>query len=147
LRGENTVNGLRIVIADASRIQREYLAGIVKQLGHDLVGAGKNGRDAIALCEKHRPDIAILDISMSPMAGSEAAPVIIDRKLATHVVIASSMTQDSIFEPLAAIGCVTIARPYRRERLERVLAALTPLRSRLTDAAISPTCESSNDSL
>jgi YesN/AraC family two-component response regulator len=113
---------MRFVIADDSRIPRDYVAGILKTLGHDVVAQAENGEQALALCRRYKPDAVILDISMPKMTGDQVARAVVDEGLATHVIIASSMAMDSIFGPLKALGCKTLAKPYRRERLEKLLS-------------------------
>jgi CheY-like chemotaxis protein len=42
----------------------------------EIVAEAKNGAEAVALTEKHRPDIVFLDIRMPGMTGIEAARAI-----------------------------------------------------------------------
>jgi DNA-binding NtrC family response regulator len=34
--------------------------------GHDIVGRGRNGNDAIALCQELNPDVLVVDLRMPP---------------------------------------------------------------------------------
>jgi DNA-binding LytR/AlgR family response regulator len=66
------------VIADDERLLREQLRARLAEVWPDLeiVAEAKNGAEAVALTEKHHPDIVFLDIRMPGMTGIEAARAI-----------------------------------------------------------------------
>ena len=66
------------VIADDERLLREQLRARLAEVWPELevVAEAKNGAEAVALTEKHRPDIVFLDIRMPGMTGIEAARAI-----------------------------------------------------------------------
>jgi DNA-binding LytR/AlgR family response regulator len=66
------------VIADDERLLREQLRARLAEVWPELeiVGEAKNGAEAVALTEQHRPDIVVLDIRMPGMTGIEAARAI-----------------------------------------------------------------------
>lgn len=63
---------IRIVIADDSAFLRDVLSDTLKERGMDVVGAAKNGKEAIVLVKELKPDILILDCEMPVMHGLEA---------------------------------------------------------------------------
>jgi DNA-binding LytR/AlgR family response regulator len=66
------------VIADDERLLREQLRARLLEVWPelDIVAEAKNGAEAVALTEAHRPDIVFLDIRMPGMTGIEAARAI-----------------------------------------------------------------------
>ena len=66
------------VIADDERLLREQLRARLAEVwpALEIVAEAKNGAEAVALTEKHRPDIVFLDIRMPGMTGIEAARAI-----------------------------------------------------------------------
>jgi two-component system LytT family response regulator len=61
---------LRVVIADDERPARLSLAGLVASCaGVTIVGEAANGTEAIALIERERPDLALLDLQMPEVDG------------------------------------------------------------------------------
>jgi DNA-binding NarL/FixJ family response regulator len=54
-----------------------------------VVGEAENGRDALALCKEHQPDLAILDITMQELNGIDAAAQVKAACPATRVLILS----------------------------------------------------------
>ena len=66
------------LIADDERLLREQLRARLLEVWPelDIVAEAKNGAEAVALTEQHRPDIVFLDIRMPGMTGIEAARAI-----------------------------------------------------------------------
>ncbi|MFO1295892.1 MAG: LytTR family DNA-binding domain-containing protein [Rubrivivax sp.] len=65
----------RAVIADDERLMREQLRSRLAEVWPELeiVAEAKNGAEAVAAVEQHRPDIVFLDIRMPGITGVEAA--------------------------------------------------------------------------
>jgi DNA-binding NarL/FixJ family response regulator len=64
---------IRIVVADDHPMMRAGLAAVIA-LESDLVLAGEatNGREAVELCMRLRPDVMLMDLGMPVMGGVEA---------------------------------------------------------------------------
>ncbi len=67
------MNPLRVLIADDESIRLLSLSSQLVTLGHTVVAEATRGDEAVQLAERHRPDLAILDIKMPVMDGIEAA--------------------------------------------------------------------------
>lgn len=63
--------GRTVVIIDDSSQVRKNLETAFKAAGMKVVGVGKNGVEGIELVEKHRPEVASIDIIMPEMDGIE----------------------------------------------------------------------------
>ena len=66
---------LRAVIADDERLMREQLRARLAEVWPELqiVAEARNGLEAVALVEQHRPDLVFLDIRMPGLSGVDAA--------------------------------------------------------------------------
>ncbi len=64
---------LRILIADDESIRLLSLRAQLSALGHRVIAEAATGEEAVALADRWRPDLAILDIKMPLMDGIEAA--------------------------------------------------------------------------
>jgi len=64
---------MRIVIADDSVLLREGLARLVAEAGHDPVASVGDGEALLEAIERHRPDLAIVDVRMPPSFTHEGA--------------------------------------------------------------------------
>ncbi len=60
----------RILVADDEPVIREFVAGILTELGHETLRA-RTGDEALTLAHERRPDLILLDINMPGMSGIE----------------------------------------------------------------------------
>lgn len=61
---------VRILVADDEPVIREFVAGILTELGHETLRA-HNGEEALTLAHERRPDLILLDINMPGLSGIE----------------------------------------------------------------------------
>src|SRR5262245_40617705 len=64
---------LRILLVEDELIVRQGVRALLEQAGFEVVGEASDGREAIALAERLRPDLAVLDLAMPNMNGTMAA--------------------------------------------------------------------------
>ena len=85
---------IRVLLADDHAIVRQGLRSLLEE-EQDLlvVGEAKDGREAIQLADKTRPDVIVMDISMSELGGLEATRQIVRQFPAIQVVILSIHTE------------------------------------------------------
>jgi DNA-binding NarL/FixJ family response regulator len=88
---------IRVLLAEDHRITRQGLRALLeKKQDMEVVGEAGDGRTAVRLAEKLRPDVVIMDVSMPDLNGIMATKKLI----ADHPdakVIALSMHSDSMF--------------------------------------------------
>ncbi len=64
---------IRIILADDHKIMRDGLRSLLeKQPGMEVVGEAVNGREALQLAQRSKPDVVIMDINMPVLGGVEA---------------------------------------------------------------------------
>ncbi|HME05513.1 MAG TPA: response regulator transcription factor [Bryobacteraceae bacterium] len=87
---------IRILLADDHNIMRDGLRLLLeRQSDFEIVGEASDGRQAIALAQELRPDIAIMDIAMPDMNGMEATRRIVESCPRTGVIILSMHYDES----------------------------------------------------
>jgi two-component system, chemotaxis family, protein-glutamate methylesterase/glutaminase len=64
-----TVSKPRVVVADDSALMRRIVTNVLIKGGIDVVGAAKDGDEALALCEREKPDAMTLDLAMPGLGG------------------------------------------------------------------------------
>ena len=61
---------LRVIVADDERPARTFLTTTLRSLDDvDVVGEAQNGKEAVDLIQRERPDLALLDLQMPGFDG------------------------------------------------------------------------------
>ncbi|HMA92495.1 MAG TPA: response regulator, partial [Polyangiaceae bacterium] len=127
---------IRVVLVDDSVICRHQLAEILQIDGQiTVVGEGSRGEDALALIERHLPDILVIDLVMPGQGGQETiAHVMAKRPLPILVLTAQpeGVRQIAVFDAIRR-GALDLAEKPRRgdkdaeERLRRSIRMLASI--------------------
>jgi DNA-binding NarL/FixJ family response regulator len=89
---------VRVVVADDAVILREGVARLLAEAGFDVVGLAADADELLALVERARPDVAIVDIRMPPTNtddGLRAAKAIRARWPDTGILVLSQHVRTS----------------------------------------------------
>lgn len=87
---------LKILLADDHAVVREGLRVLLEREGFTFSAEASDGREAIQLCEKHKPDIAVLDLAMPLLNGIDAAREIIKVNSKIKVILLTMHTEDHL---------------------------------------------------
>lgn len=117
---------MRVVIADDSPRAQMFVSTAFRNAKHEIVGIASSGVEAIALCRKHKPDLALLDMAMQPMNGLEAAKAIITDSLARNVIIVSSNQQAGVINQARAMGAHIMGKTNDANHLLVKVAEFVP---------------------
>jgi len=111
---------VRALIADDEPRARQFLEKLLEeQTEVEVVATAHGGGDALALIEKHKPDVAFLDIHMPDLSGLEVARHLSLEEMPVVVfVTAYDRYAVEAFE-LAALDYVL--KPLKRERLSEAV--------------------------
>ncbi len=122
---------LQVLIADDERPARKFLSGLLSSWTDvTLVAEASNGKEAVELIERLRPDLALLDLQMPELGGIDAARLICAGALpAIAFVTAFDEFAVQAFE-LNAVDY--LLKPVERERLR---ATLDRARARVNTAS------------
>jgi two-component system NarL family response regulator len=123
---------IRVILADDHPVVRDGLAAIVNQQPDmEVVAEAGDGEQAIALYEKHLPDVMVLDLRMPKFDGVTVVQQVMDKHAKARLLIMTTYDGDEdIFrslsqgakgyilkdaprqEILSAIRAVSVDRPY-----------------------------------
>ena len=115
-----------VVLADDQRIVREGLATLLGLLpGIDVVGTASDGEEAVALVERLRPDVVLMDLRMPRCDGVAATRRLREQGSPTHVVVLTTYADDrSVVEALRAGARGFLTKDAGAEEIERAIAAV-----------------------
>lgn len=83
-------NAIRVLIADDHPLVRRGLRALLERNGEfDVVAEAANGYEAVELAALHKPEVALLDVGMPRLNGTDAATSIKEKLPAVRIIIVS----------------------------------------------------------
>jgi DNA-binding NarL/FixJ family response regulator len=96
---------IRVILADDHSVVRRGLKavlGTAKDI--EVIGEAKNGHEAIALAERFKPDVIVMDLDMDEMSGADALKEIVAKGLPTRVLVLTMHSEEEYLVPLLESG-------------------------------------------
>ena len=108
----------RVLIVDDAAFMRKMLGDVLAKGGHEVIGEGANGAEAITQYQSLRPDIMTLDITMPEKDGLTALREIIAVDPAAKVVMCSALGQESkVLESIKLGAKDFVVKPFQADRV------------------------------
>lgn len=95
---------LRVLLADDHTLVRAGLRSLLQQMENvEVVAEAEDGRQVLAAVAEHRPDVVLMDISMSGMNGLEATLQLKrDRPEVRVIILSMHATEEYVLQALRA---------------------------------------------
>jgi response regulator NasT len=120
-RVEDGATRWRIIIADDESLIRLDLREMLTHLGYDVIGEAGDGRSAMDLARRLRPDLLIMDIKMPDLDGISAAEELTRERIAP-VVLVTAYSDQGLVERAREAGVVGyVVKPFREAELMPVI--------------------------
>jgi response regulator NasT len=123
----------RIVIADDEPLIRIDLRENLEGLGYEVIGEAADGKHAVELARKLRPDLVIMDIKMPEMDGIAALRVLAEENIAPVLLLTAYSDRELVQQAVDAGAVDYLVKPYRESDLqpsiELALARFNELRT------------------
>ncbi len=114
---------ISVLIADDHPIFRKGLCEVIENAASlRLVGQAANGEDALRWAVELQPDVAILDINMPKLSGLQVARTLIERHLATKLVLLTMHQDEDLLDEAMALG--VSAYVLKESAVEDLLSAV-----------------------
>jgi two-component system chemotaxis response regulator CheY len=108
----------RVLIVDDAAFMRKMLGDVLAKGGHEVIGEGANGAEAITQYQALRPDIMTLDITMPEKDGLAALREILTLEPAAKVVMCSALGQESkVLEAIKSGAKDFVVKPFQPDRV------------------------------
>ena len=107
----------RIVIADDEALICMDLREMLEEAGHEVVGIGSDGVEALNLVKEKKPDLAILDVKMPRLDGIQAARMIAHDNLAPVVLLTAFGDEDMIEKAKKSMVFGYVMKPVEEKTL------------------------------
>jgi response regulator NasT len=108
----------RIVLAEDEPITRMDICEMLTSSGYDVVGEASDGLQAVDLCRRYTPDLAIMDIKMPKLDGIQAAQLIIKEEIVQVVIMLTAYSGKEFVDKVKEIGAMGyIVKPIDERKL------------------------------
>jgi len=118
---------IRVAIADDHELVREGLRSLLSALPNvTLVGEAANGAEAVAMVERERPDLLIVDLLMPEMDGAEVVAALKQRGSATRVLVLTNYLEPTKMRDALRAGALGyLLKDVVRAELQRAIEAVS----------------------
>jgi AmiR/NasT family two-component response regulator len=107
----------KVVIADDDPIIRMDLREMLAGMGYNVEGEAGDGKTAVDLARKGRPDLVIMDIRMPELDGIEAARILTSERIAP-VLLLTAYSEPDLVQRAAQAGVIGyLVKPFREAQL------------------------------
>jgi response regulator NasT len=108
---------LRVVVAEDEALIRLDLVEMLTEAGYNVVGQAGDGEAAIALAEKEKPDLVVMDVKMPKLDGISAAERIAKQRIAPVVILTAFAQRDLVERARDAGAMAYLTKPFTIEDL------------------------------
>ncbi len=85
---------IKVLVVDDTIIYRKIVSDVLKEIpGVKVIGTAQNGKIALSMIEKLKPDLITLDVEMPEMNGLEVLEELRNRQLDVGTIMVSTLTQ------------------------------------------------------
>jgi len=96
---------IRVVLADDHNVVRAGLKAVLSAARDiQVVGEAPNGREAVAMAERLKPDVVVMDLTMPDLDGIGATKEIVQKGLQARVLVLTMHLEDDYLVPLMEAG-------------------------------------------
>lgn len=96
---------IRVVLADDHAVVRAGLKAVLSSAKDiDVVAEARDGKEAVELAERFKPDVIVMDLSMPELDGTGATKAIVEKGLATRVLVLTMHAEEDYLVPLMEAG-------------------------------------------
>jgi len=116
----------RVIVIDDELDIAEVFGEFLKIKNIDVVGKGYNGKDAVDLYQKHRPDVVLMDLVMPSYDGFYGLEKIREINPDAKVIIFSASLTPEYIERLKQMNVSGITRkPYDMDKIIDLIGKIT----------------------
>ena len=101
-----------VVVAEDEALIRLDIVEILKDQGLDVVAETDNGKTAVELAQKHRPDLVLMDVKMPIMDGITAAEEIAKEQIAPVVLLTAFSQKELVDRAVEAGAMAYVVKPF-----------------------------------
>lgn len=83
---------MKLLVVDDSNVIRNKIARTLQVANVEVIGTARNGREAVAMFAKFRPELVTMDITMPEMDGIQCTREILKLRSDTLILVISALS-------------------------------------------------------
>lgn len=130
----------RVLVAEDEPLIKLDIVQALKSFNQVVVGQVTNGKEAVELARREKPDVVLMDVKMPGGGGIEATKILSEEKIAPVVILTAYSQQSLVAEAVESGAGAYIVKPFEPEQLLPAIEIaisrfeqLNALRSQITD--------------
>lgn len=108
------VRPIRVLVVDDSAFNRQTIATMLSDAGHQVIGRAIDGEEALRLAFQLQPDVITLDLEMPKLDGFAFLRLLMARQPTPVLVISSNATRENVFKALELGALDFVAKPQKQ---------------------------------
>lgn len=122
----------KILVVDDAQFTRNILKNIISKTNYgEVVGEAKNGKEAIELYKKLKPDMVTMDLVMPEKGGIEAIEDLLKVDPKAIIVVVSALGQEALVLEAAKKGAKDfIQKPFKTEQIIEVMERILKIKDK-----------------
>lgn len=115
----------RVMIVDDSPMIHTMLRKTLESHDYEVCADAQNGKEAVELYEKHKPDLVFMDITMPVMDGLAASRSIKASDSNARIIMLSAMGDEEILQEAESIGIdIFLKKPFNDYKIVSAISKL-----------------------
>ena len=108
----------RVLVVDDAAFMRKMVSDALTKGGHEVVGEGANGEEAVAQYQELKPELTTLDITMPEKDGLQALKDIMALDPSARIIMCSALGQESkVLEAVKSGAKDFVVKPFQPDRI------------------------------
>jgi two-component system, response regulator PdtaR len=108
---------LRVLVAEDESLIRLDLVEMLREEGYEVCGEAADGRAAVELAGRLRPDLVVMDVKMPVLDGLSAAEQIVKARIAPVVILTAFSQRDLVERARQAGAMAYLVKPFQKKDL------------------------------
>ncbi len=123
---EPAKHSYRLMIVDDSNIVRRRIERTQEVPDIEVIGTARNGREALELHARAKPNLVTMDLTMPEMDGIECVRRLVERDPLIKILVISALADKATaIEALETGASGFLCKPFTERQLNDALAKLT----------------------
>jgi response regulator NasT len=118
---ENNGHAKTILVVDDNASVADMILKSLRRLGHVNVSIARSGEEALAVAERTKPDLVILDINMPDMDGIETARKITELQACSIIFSTGLWDKDTLQRSRKVSASSYLVKPFSPAQLQAAI--------------------------